>query len=229
MGSIIRRCLSGAGTALGTVVIIDVFRASNTILMLLARGAASVIPVATVEEAFDLKHRHPNYLLAGERKGITLSGFEMGNSPYDASRMDLSGKHVVLTTSGGTRAIWGAKKAERIVVGSFGNAGALLNMLKDIDPPVVTWLAVGTEAETSAVEDELCALYLKGRFEGIPHDFGSIKSKILRGEGAERLIRLGQERDFSCCLTTDMFEFVPTVEHQGLPAGTCKILTGVIK
>jgi 2-phosphosulfolactate phosphatase len=197
--------------------------------MLLARGASSITPVITVEEAFDLKRRHPDYLLAGERKGITVAGFDTGNSPYDASRMDLSGRHVILTTSGGTRAIWHAKKAERIVIGSFGNAEALISMLKEMDPPLVTWLAVGTEAETSAVEDELCAFYLKGMFEGIPHDFGSIKSEILKGEGAERLRRLGQERDFSCCLATDMFEFVPAVEYEVLPPGTCKISRGVIK
>ncbi|MBW1858481.1 MAG: 2-phosphosulfolactate phosphatase [Deltaproteobacteria bacterium] len=120
MKTTIRHGLNGAETARGTVVIIDVFRASNTILMLLDRGASSVIPVMKVKEAFDLKKLHPECLLAGERKGITIDGFDMGNSPHDASQMNLVGKNVILTTSGGTRATWHARHAERILVGSPG-------------------------------------------------------------------------------------------------------------
>jgi len=212
--TVIKHCLSGAETASGTVVIIDVFRASNTILMLLARGAASVIPVATVREAFAMKDKHPDYLLAGERKGIKVAGFDMGNSPYEASRMDLAGKHVILTTSAGTRAIWHARRAERIVIGSFGNADALVKMLKQMNPLLVTWLAVGTEAVSGAIEDELCAVYMKGMLEGEPQDFSSIRVKILTGEGAERLRRLGQENDFSYCLATNMFRFVPEIAQE---------------
>ncbi len=214
MKTTIKRCLNGAKSALGTVVIIDVFRASNTILMLLKRGASSVIPVKTVQEAFGLKERHPDYLLAGERKGITVAGFDMGNSPWEVSRMNLGGKHVILTTSGCTQAIWHAKKAGRIVVGSFGNADVLVKMLKEIDPPLVTLLAVGTEAVSRAIEDELCALYLKGMLEGDSHDLGSVRNKILKGEGAERLRRLGQEDDFPYCMDTKIYEFVPKLKHR---------------
>lgn len=214
MKSSINHGLRGAETALGTVVIIDVFRASNTILMLLARGASSVIPVMTVREAFDLKKRHPEYVLAGERKGIKVEGFDMGNSPYEASQVDLGAKAVVLTTSGGTRAICRARKAERIVIGSFGNAQALVNMLKQIHPPVLTWLAVGNEGVSTAIEDELCAQYLKKMLEGKPQQSGAMRSKILDGEGAKRLRRLGQEDDFSYCLATDVFQFVPEIRSR---------------
>ena len=214
MKTTIRHCLKGAESALGTVVIIDVFRASNTILMLLARGASSVIPVMRVEEAFQLRDKHPDYLLAGERKGIKVAGFDLGNSPCEVSMMNLSGKHVILTTSGCTQAIGHARKAESIVVGSFGNAVALVKMLRELDPPVVTWLAVGTEAIRRAVEDEVCATYLKGMLEGEHQDHSSARSKILTGEGAERLKRLGQQGDFSYCLATNIFEFVPKLRHR---------------
>jgi 2-phosphosulfolactate phosphatase len=207
----IKRGLRGAEAALGTVVIIDVFRASNMILMCLARGASSVIPVMTVSEAFDLKKRHPEYLLAGERKGMKVEGFDMGNSPHEASRMNLADKHIILTTSAGTQAIWHARKAERIVIGSFGNADALIKMLQQIHPPLVTWLAVGTEGIATAVEDELCAQYLTQNLEGKPPDSDAMRSNILDGEGAERLRRLGQEDDFFYCLSTNIFQFVPEV------------------
>jgi len=214
--TVIKRCLSGAESASGIVIIIDVFRSSNTILMLLARGAASIVPVATVREATALKKQHPDYLLAGERKGIKVAGFDMGNSPYEATNTDLVDKHVILTTSAGTQAIWHAKRAESIVVGSFGNADALVRMLRQMNPFLVTWLAVGTEGVYEAIEDELCAVFLKGMLEGEPQDIRSLRVKILTGEGAHRLRRLGQENDFSYCLTANMFTFVPEImEEEG--------------
>ena len=215
----IRHGLNGAETADGTVVIIDVFRASNTILMLLARGASSVIPVMRVKEAFDLKEAHPECLLAGERKGITIDGFDMGNSPHDASKMNLVGKDIILTTSGGTRATWHARNAERILVGSFGNARALVGMLRQSDSPSVTWLAVGTEGVSRAIEDDLCADYLKGIAEGKPQELDAMTKKIMDGEGAARLRRLGQEDDFSYCLATDLFDFVPELSKTHSPNG----------
>ncbi|MBW2170951.1 MAG: 2-phosphosulfolactate phosphatase [Deltaproteobacteria bacterium] len=213
MKTTIRHGLNGAETARGTVVIIDVFRASNTILMLLDRGASSVIPVMKVKEAFDLKKLHPECLLAGERKGITIDGFDMGNSPHDASQMNLVGKNVILTTSGGTRATWHARHAERILVGSFGNARALVVMLRQSDSPFLTWLAVGTEGVSRAIEDDLCAQYLKGIAEGKPQNPDSMIKRIMDGEGAARLRRLGQEDDFSYCLATDLFDFVPELSR----------------
>lgn len=214
MKTVIHSCLTGAETASGVVVMIDVFRASNTILMLLSRGAASIIPVATVPEAFALKEKHPERLLAGERRGVKVAGFDMGNSPHEASGMDLEGKKVIFTTSAGTQGIIRAEHAERILVGSFANANALVSMLNDVNPPVVTCLAVGTEGISKAAEDECCALYLKGMLEGMPRDFHAMKNKIMQGEGAQRLRSLGQELDFSYCLTTDLFDLVPEVSRE---------------
>jgi 2-phosphosulfolactate phosphatase len=217
MRTVINSCLTGAETASGVVVMIDVFRASNTILMLLSRGAASIMPVATIQEAFGLKEKHPECLLAGERGGVKVTGFDMGNSPHEASQTDLKGKEVVFTTSAGTQGIIRAENAERILVGSFGNADALASMLHEVNPPLVTCLAVGTDGIRRATEDELCALYLKGMLEGRPQDFHAMKNEIMQGEGAERLRTLGQELDFSYCLTTDLFDFVPEVRRESSP------------
>ena len=56
---------------------------------------------------------------------------------------------------------------------------------------------------------------LKGILEGIPQDFRAMKNDIMQGEGAQRLRSLGQELDFSYCLTTDLFDFVPEVKREG--------------
>lgn len=214
MKTVIKRYLTGAALSVGVVVVIDVFRSSNTILMLLSKGATSVIPVATVKEAFDMKNRYPNRLLAGERKGITVPGFDMGNSPYEVSSRNVEGKEVILTTSAGTQGMTKATKAKRMFVGSFGNAGVLIEALRAISTPVVTFLAVGTDGIRKATEDEVCASYLQRRLEGGPKDIAiTLKEKISQGEGAERLRLLQQENDFPYCLTVDIFNCVPEVRR----------------
>jgi 2-phosphosulfolactate phosphatase len=212
MKTIIRSCLDGAEKSRGVVVIIDVFRASNTILMLLDRGVSSILPVAEVEDAFRLKRKHPEYLLAGERKGLKIDGFDMGNSPHEATEQNVEGKHVIFTTSAGTQGIVHAEGAERILVGSFGNVDALTRELVDAYCQEVVLLAIGTEGLRKAVEDEMCALYLKSVLEGKPENMSHIIEAIHKGEGAQRLKNLGQEKDFPYCLNTNIFDIVPEVK-----------------
>ena len=66
----IRSCLDGAKEADGISVIIDVFRASNTIIACIGQGVESIIPVGELDEAYNLKKQNPTYMLFGERKGL---------------------------------------------------------------------------------------------------------------------------------------------------------------
>ena len=212
MKTIVRSCLDGARKSRGVAVLIDVFRASNTILMLLHRGARSILPVATVEEAFSLKKKHPEYWLAGERGGVKIEGFDLGNSPHEVSERNVHGRQIILTTSAGTQGIVHAQHAERIFIGSFGNGAALGKEPGLLDCAQVDLLAIGTDATRKAVEDERCALYLKDILEGrAPQGISAMMEAILEGEGALRLKRLGQERDFPYCLGIDIFPIVPEV------------------
>jgi 2-phosphosulfolactate phosphatase len=213
MKSTVKYGIEGAKNARGAVVVIDVFRSSNTILMLLARGASSVIPEMELKKAFDLKKRCPDHLLAGERNGIMVEGFDIGNSPHEASQANVAGKSVILSTSGGTRVIEGLRRADRILVGSFGNASALIDNLRRSKTPLVTWLAVGNEGVSRAVEDEVCAEYLRRSAEGNRQDLHVPIKKIMDGEGAKRLRRLRQEEDFAYCLTLDLFDLVPELRR----------------
>lgn len=224
MKTTFKHCLDGTTTASGVVIVIDVFRASNTILMLLSQGVSSLIPVMTVGEAFDLKRKDPDCWLVGERKGITVAGFDMGNSPHEAARKDLRGRQVIMTTSAGTKAILQARRADRIFIGSFGNARRLVHLLKQMSPPLVTWFPVGTGGVLRAIEDDLCARYLDGMLRGEAPRFTSLKEEILTGEGAERLRGLGQERDFRYCLSTDLFDFVPEAVWPRSRGARCEVI-----
>lgn len=215
MKTIVRSCLNGAKKSRGVVVLIDVFRASNTILMFLHRGVRSILPVGSVAEAFLFKKKYPQYLLAGERKGIKIEGFDLGNSPHEVTEQNVHGKHVIFTTSAGTQGITHAAKAERILIGSFGNGMALTKELVKSNCQHVDLLAIGTNGLRKAVEDEQCALYLKEILEGkLPQNMADIIEAILKGEGALRLKRLRQENDFPYCLGTDIFDIVPEVVRE---------------
>jgi 2-phosphosulfolactate phosphatase len=174
--------------------------------MLFSKGAKSVIPVAKVDEAFLLKETHPSYLIAGERKGVKIAGFDMGNSPYEVNRTDVTGRHIILTTSAGTQGMIQAKGAEKLLIGSFGNVSRVIGILQAWEPTLVTWLPIGTEGKRKAIEDDSCAVFFKKRLENIPCSILPLLGDMMEGEGARRLKRLGQENDFPYCLCTDIFD-----------------------
>ena len=120
----ILQLIDGAKAARGLTVVIDVFRAFSLEAYLLANGADRIIPVGDVDLAYRLKKENPDYILAGERHGKILPGFDMGNSPSQMSTVDVAGKTVVHTTSAGTQGIANAVFADEILGGSLVNARA---------------------------------------------------------------------------------------------------------
>ena len=93
----------------GTVaVVIDVLRATTAITHALVAGAARVIPTLTTEEAFKMREMLMNQspdqsvLLCGERGGVMIDGFDLGNSPEDYTQERVSGKTLIFSTTNGT-------------------------------------------------------------------------------------------------------------------------------
>ena len=126
----ILQLIEGAKAARGLTVIIDVFRAFSVEAYLLANGAKKIIPIANVEEAYRLKSENPDYILAGERHGAILPGFDLGNSPSVNNKSDVVGKNVVHTTSAGTQGVDNARGATEILGGSPLNAAATADYIR---------------------------------------------------------------------------------------------------
>jgi len=206
--------ITGAQQAQGLTVIIDVFRASNTILACLARGASSILPVGELEEAVDLKRQHSNHLLFGERKGLKPEGFDHGNSPAEASKLNLKGRDILLTTSAGSQGIVSAKKADEILIGSFANAAALVDYIHAQEPEFVSLVAMGKSGVEPAPEDQACARYLKAKLEGEEIDFKTLIQEVLMGEGADRLRQLRQWDDLEFCLRLNTTHIVPKMDRE---------------
>jgi 2-phosphosulfolactate phosphatase len=107
-------------------VVVDVLRASSSIVTLLERGCTEVVAAADVAEARRLGERLPDYLLCGETAGLPPEGFAYGNSPVEFSRADLIGRRAILATSNGTRILAAlAAEAPAVLVGCLLNRSAV--------------------------------------------------------------------------------------------------------
>ena len=85
------------------VVVIDILRATSSITYGINNGAEAIIPVSNVEDC--LAYADKGFLLAAERNGEVVVGYNFGNSPFSYTAEKVSGKTVVLTTTNGTKAL----------------------------------------------------------------------------------------------------------------------------
>ncbi len=99
------------------VVVIDVLRATSAITTAFYNGVAKMIPVATVEEA--KQYQANGFMVAAERDGAMVEGFDLGNSPFGYMNNKVKGKTIAITTTNGTQAIEASKGASKIIIGSF--------------------------------------------------------------------------------------------------------------
>ena len=111
------------------VLIIDILRATTSMVVMLENGAKSVRPVAGVDEAMRLKEANPLWLIAGERNGYKVEGFEFGNSPQEFTSDRVKGETLVITTTNGTQALSLSLAASDIWVGGFLNMAALVESI----------------------------------------------------------------------------------------------------
>ena len=207
----IERGLDRVEKLTGAVVILDIYRAGNTIMSLLASGAQRVVLLSDLEGAYQLKRENPDWLLMGERGGVTQPGFDGGNSPCQARVMPVAGRTVVLTTSAGTQAVHRLGQASHIFFGSFANAAALCAELRRLDPDSVHLLPMGLEAREPAMEDDLAALYLEQCLLGNSPDFKKMVPQLLNCDGSGRLRSLKQDDDLKFCTSLNTHEMIPRV------------------
>lgn len=145
------------------VVVVDVLRASTTIAVALANGAKAVIPVESSEDAITRSKtfERSDVRLAGERRMLTIPGFDLGNSPREFTRSAVEGRTVLLATTNGTGALVGVQGAREVVVGSYVNSSPVLALLRAAARGAadVAIICAGHERGFS-LEDATCA----GRF-----------------------------------------------------------------
>ena len=142
------------------VAVIDVLRASTSMVAALEAGAKEIIPLASIEEATKLAETmgRETVVLCGERDGNKINGFDLGNSPLEFTPENVKGKSLLMATTNGTVAVARAKGAALIAVGCLINARALIPVLTKASDEIVL-LCSGKQGRVS-LEDLLCAGYL---------------------------------------------------------------------
>ncbi len=200
------------------VVVVDTYRASTTIAVLVAHGAR-VVPVASIEEA----ERRPADFRIGERGSAKVKGFDFGNSPTEVEEARIpAGSTVVLSSTNGTRIIEAAHRSPGIYIGAFVNAGAVAEELlrSATDDLRVVVVGCGWRGRRAS-EDESAAGEILGRLQRGGADLEDRAERIVRehherpkkalldNTAARRLRRLGYERDLGFCLEPDTVAVLP--------------------
>ncbi len=214
----------------GVAVVIDVLRATTTIIHALAAGCSAVYPVAEVEAARDLAGtmRKGKVLLGGERGGKPIAGFDLGNSPGEYRPELCKGAALILTTTNGTRALLHAAEAERVLVAGFVNFSAVCEQLLNEARPVHL-LCAGTDGEVT-LEDVLLAgafidcfcdlddvaLNDSARLAWDCFEFhGAVLQETLKlGRGGANLLALGYDADIRAAAEVDKFMIVPELRRR---------------
>jgi 2-phosphosulfolactate phosphatase len=216
--------LDAAAVAASTVLVIDVLRASTCIVTALANGCEAIVPVSSPEEARRQAAALPSSLIAGERRGEPLAGFDLGNSPLEFTRGRVGGRTVVMTTSNGTRALVAARAAASVGVAAFINHAAAAAWA--LAPERDVLLLCAGERGARSLEDYVCAGMLVERLTAAEpaaspapeaeraadaaRPYGKDIGRLAQDSSwARHLTSVGRGRDVAACLTLDTRTLVP--------------------
>jgi 2-phosphosulfolactate phosphatase len=210
------------------VVVLDILRASTSIVTALRGGARAVIPFVATEDAVRTAKQYARgeVLLAGERNMVAIPGFDLGNSPREFTPERVKGHTVLLTTTNGTRALLSVEDAHEVLVAGFANCAATVEYLRThlISGRDVTVLCAGTDGAFS-LEDATCAgrivrlLVSSGLFlhrndgarvtELLAHRYGPDTGRLFADAShARRLAEAGFGADLDVCGAIDTVPLV---------------------
>ena len=218
--------LSGAATAEGAAVVIDVLRAFTSAAFMMHLGAEKIVLLAEPEEVLRFKVE-TGALTVGEVGGRMVNGFDLGNSPariLAAGRGLLAERTVAQRTSAGvTGAVAAARSAEQVILGSYVTASATARYLQGLSPPpeVVSLVAMGNAGRESTPDDEGCASYLEHLLTGAAYSHAAALQQIVEHECTQKFLH-GDQVHFPAadpvyCLQRDLFDFVLTAQlEEGL-------------
>lgn len=212
------------------VVVIDILRATSSITYGIDNGAETIIPVSNVEDC--LAYADRGFLLAAERNGEVVEGYDFGNSPFSYTKEKVAGKTVVLTTTNGTKAMHMAhERAHQVVIGSFLNITALCDWLKTQDKNVLL-LCAGWK-DNFNLED---TLFAGAVVNALRNDFkhsddacvvaedmylmakDDLRTYLHKSSHSHRLAALNIEEDVQFCLKLDVCKAIPVLEGERLVA-----------
>lgn len=215
-----------------TAVVIDVIRATTTIVEALANGAVGVYPTASAEDAAKLAASlgREDTVLCGERRGVKVDGFDLGNSPAEFTTEVVDGKKLVMSTTNGTRAIASASEAKRVLVCAFTNLGAVATAVAADETLAVI---CSGQQDRFSIEDALCAGYLIRRIiegetgtlelndaaraaQALAEELSPDRTFLESISGGRALTDIGLASDLDICGEVDRHDIVPMMHDQAI-------------
>ncbi len=227
-------------------VVIDVLRASTTLIAALEAGAKEIAPCGEIDEARRLAADLPagEAILGGERNGRAVDGFDLGNSPHEYTSAAVGGRTVVYTTTNGTRALLRCQAAAEVLVAGFVNVSAVCRRLTGRERIAI--VCAGTNGEISE-DDVLLAGLMVERLHrqggmthrlnaqaltaretwlaafALPITLGSeplpparLAAELRTSRGGRGLVPLGLDDDILAAAHVDCYRLVPLLDPRTL-------------
>jgi 2-phosphosulfolactate phosphatase len=213
-----------------TVVVIDVLRATSSVVEALDNGAQGVYPAPSTEEAIKLASSlgREDTILCGESRGLKIEGFDLGNSPREFSADTVAGKRLVMSTTNGTRAFFLVEDAPRVLICSFTNLSAVAAVAMEADSLII--VCAGMEGLFS-LDDAVCAGALvhrirtatDGEIELNDAAMGAVEMAVTFRVNAhflastttgQRLVEIGLRDDLEVCADIDRHSVVPEMDDR---------------
>jgi 2-phosphosulfolactate phosphatase len=207
-------------------VVIDVLRATTSIVVAFQHGCRSILPVADFAEAQQARMVAPDAVLAGEQGGLRIPSFDLGNSPREFTREAVGGRDVILATSNGTKTLRAVGGGRTVAIGAFLNRAAVGDWLvaRGADSLIV---CSGYEGGFS-LEDAVCAGAIVDRAVGVSERlslgdgawacqvlwerFGADLLRLLPETAwGRRMLAMGFGPDMEVCAHADVTDVVPTM------------------
>ena len=212
------------------VVVIDVLRATSSMVEALVNGAQGVYPAASTEEAIKLASSlgREDTILCGEARGLKIEGFDLGNSPSEFSAEKVAGKRLVMSTTNGTRAFFLVEDAVSVWACSFMNLSAVASAAMEADSIVI--VCAGMEGLFS-LDDAVCAGALVQRIRTTADvdielndaAMGAVEMALTFRVNAHflastlsgrHLIEIGLREDLNTCAEIDRHSVVPEMNDR---------------
>ena len=208
-------------------IMVDALRASTTITMAL-NNFKRIIPCFTPEEALDLKE-NVGGILAGERNGKQIEGFDIGNSPSAIKDFEASEDTLILTTTNGTRIL--EKMNSNVLVGSMVNAESTGKKSIQLATDHIDVVMAGVKGKF-AIEDYLAAgeilYWISENLEECElseyaqtailatRDYELVKEAFLNSRTAKRLTELGYREDIELSVMRNITDNVAIYQDNEL-------------
>jgi 2-phosphosulfolactate phosphatase len=219
-----------------TAVVIDVLRATTSMTTALSNGAIEVRAAASIPEARSMARKlgRKDVLLCGERGGMVIPGFDLGNSPREFTRKTVEGKRLIMATTNGTKAVRWAEGARTVLIASFINAGEVARRLLKVNGDIAI-VCSGKEGAFS-LEDSACAGLLvaeicRRKAGAQPNDLAMacaalysqwkrcLRRLLASADHGVYLTGLGLGKDLEVCAKVDQIKAVPMWKNGRITVG----------